>query len=323
MSKKTLDCVLYDADMEKMKTTNYVKICNDKDGCRQLLEWLKSLGVAKKDVIVCMEYTGEYSFQFAEILDEKKVDFTLINALKVKNAFAGSRGKNDKVDAIRIAQYAYLYREQIKPAELRNKSIIKLRELMNDRKLVVNSMAKYKTIMTNTKGSQGSLRYKRAKKFVEFNNRMKKEIEKEIKQLISSDESLKKSYELICSIPGVSMVNAVNIIIFTGNFTLFEDGRKFASYCGVAPFEYSSGTSISRGTHVSKMANKMLKADLSMAAKAAICHDPDLKTYYERKRSDGKSFGCVLNAVKCKIIYRVFAVIHRGTPYVDTRGYLA
>lgn len=323
VSKKTLDCVLYDANVEKMKTTNYLKINNDKSGCEQLVNWIKQLGIAKKDVIVCMEYTGDYSFRFAEFLDWKKVDFTMIQALKIKRAFAGSRGKNDKVDAIRIAQYAYTYREQLKPADLRDKSIVKLRDLMNDRKLAVNEMAKYKTVMANTKDRQGSSRYKRAKKCLEFGMKMKREIEKEIRELINSDDSLKKNYELMCSIPGVSLVNAVNLIIFTGNFTLFKDGRKFATYCGVAPFEYTSGTSVNWGTHVSKMANKMLKADLSMAAKAAINHDSDLKTYYERKRSVGKSFGCVLNAVKCKIIYRVFAVIHRGTPYVNTMGYLS
>ena len=78
-------------------------------------------------------------------------------------------------------------------------------------------------------------------------------IEKEIKELINKDEKMKKNYELLTSIPGISLVNAVNLIVFTGNFGFFEDSRKFASYCGVAPFEYSSGTSVNRGTHVCNM----------------------------------------------------------------------
>lgn len=148
-------------------------------------------------------------------------------------------------------------------------------------------------------------------------------IEKEIKGVISGEENMKKNYDLVTSIPGISFVNAVNLIVFSGNFVLFDNGRKFASYSGVAPFEYSSGTSVNRGTHVSKMANRMLKADLSQAAKAAINFDPWLKEYYERKRKEGKSFGCVLNAVKFKLIVRVFAVVKRGTPYVNIMKYSA
>ena len=69
------------------------------------------------------------------------------------------------------------------------------------------------------------------------------------------------------------------------------------------------------------MANKTLKADISQAAKTAIVFDPCLKSYYERKREEGKSYGCVLNAVKFKLIERAFAVVKRGTPYVDTMRY--
>jgi hypothetical protein len=71
------------------------------------------------------------------------------------------------------------------------------------------------------------------------------------------------------------------------------------------------------------MGNKMLKADLSMAAKAAARCDAEIAAYFARKRSEGKSFGCVLNAVKFKLIGRIFAVIKRGTPYVNTQKFAA
>ena len=71
------------------------------------------------------------------------------------------------------------------------------------------------------------------------------------------------------------------------------------------------------------MANKVLKADLSQAAKAAISFDPSLRDYYERKRAEGKSYGCVLNAVKFKLITRAFAVIKREAPYVNFMRYTA
>ena len=322
VSKKTLDLVLYNADKEKMRAS-YIKITNDKKGVDELIKWMKEHRIVKSKAIVCMEYTGKYSFCFAELLETKKIDFVLVPALKIKGSFAGARGKNDKIDAERIAAYAFRYRDELAPSSLKDDRIVRLRDLMNDRKLAVKHAAAYKTIMTEYKERKSSPRYKRAERMVSEYKKQISAIEKEIKGVISGEESMKKNYDLVTSIPGISFVNAVNLMVFSGNFVLFDNGRKFASYSGVAPFEYSSGTSVNRGTHVPKMANRMLKADLSQAAKAAINFDPWLKEYYERKRKEGKSFGCVLNAVKFKLIVRVFAVVKRGTPYVNIMKYSA
>lgn len=322
VSKKTIDCVLYDADMEKMRSS-YIKISNDKDGLDCLMQWMKEHKIVRKGALVCMEFTGKYSYDFAQLLDKKGVDFAMIPAMKIKGLYMGARGKSDKVDAIRIATYAYRFREEIAPTNLKDDNIMRLKDLMNDRKLAVKHAAAYKAVMTEYKNKKSSSRYRRASAMVNEYKRQISSIEKEIKELIGKDVELKRNYELVTSIPGISLVNAVNLIVFTGNFKLFGDSRKFAAYCGVAPFEYTSGTSVNKGTHVSGMSNKTLKSDLSQAAKAAINFDPWMKEYFKRKRLDGKSFGCVLNAVKFKLICRVFAVVKRGTPYVNTMGYCA
>jgi len=314
VSKETLDCVLYDDNSLKMKES-HIKITNDREGRDGLVKWMKGLWVTVKDAIVCMEYTGIYSYSFGELL-AKKIDFTMIPAMKIKGAFAGVRGKNDKVDAMRIASYANRYRDEIKPMDMKDDRIIKLRSLMNDRKLAVKCTAAYKNVMAEYKNRKSDYRYRDAKKIVDTFSRNIKSAENEIHKLIEGDTKLKHNYSLLVSIPGISLVNAVNLIVFTCNFSAFDDPRKFASYAGVAPFEYTTGTSVNRGTHVSKMANVMLKADLSMAAKAAAIHDSGLKKYFEKKKAEGKSYGCVINAVKFKLICRVFAVIRHDKPYV-------
>ena len=323
VSKKTLDCVLYNEEMSKMKSNNHLKTTNDKEGCEEILKWMKHLKVSKKATIVCMEYTGRYSYCFAENLALLGIKFCLIPAMKIKGACAGARGKSDKVDAIRIAQYAYRYRDELKPTELKDEQTVKLRDLMNDRKMLVRDIASRKNIIKEYKDCTEDGRCKRAKDGVEFLSKQLQEIEKEILELVNSDPELERNYNLLTSIPGISLVNAVNLIVFTDNFKSFNDAREFAAYCGIAPFEYTSGTSVNKGTHVSKMGNKMLKADLSMAAKAAARCDAEIAAYFARKRNEGKSFGCILNAVKFKLIGRVFAVIKRGSPYVNTQKFAA
>ena len=57
----------------------------------------------------------------------------------------------------------------------------------------------------------------------------------------------------------------------------------------------------------------------SMAARSAVVHDPGLKRYYQRKMKEkggGKdAHGVVLNAVKFKLILRMFAVVRSRQPY--------
>ena len=52
-----------------------------------------------------------------------------------------------------------------------------------------------------------------------------------------------------------------------------------------------------------------------------MSHDSELKEYWQRKKAEGKHAGCILNAIKFKIVLRMFAVVKRGKPYVNTKGY--
>jgi hypothetical protein len=59
-----------------------------------------------------------------------------------------------------------------------------------------------------------------------------------------------------------------------------------------------------------------LKADLTQGARSAAYWDAELRLYYQRKIKEGKSHGTVINAVKFKLIQRMFATVKRGTPFV-------
>jgi transposase len=47
-------------------------------------------------------------------------------------------------------------------------------------------------------------------------------------------------------------------------------------------------------------------------------YDPQLKEYYNKKKVEGKNSMLVLNNIRCKLISRIFAVINRQTPYINT-----
>lgn len=68
------------------------------------------------------------------------------------------------------------------------------------------------------------------------------------------------------------------------------------------------------------MANKKLKTNLHMASLTAVKLDYDLRLYYERKIAEGKNKLSILNAVKCKMLARVVAVVNKQTLYVKKTG---
>ncbi len=104
--------------------------------------------------------------------------------------------------------------------------------------------------------------------------------------------------------------------IHTNFFTRYDTPKQLAFYCGVVPFEYSSGTSIKKRSKVHHMANKSLKKHLHLGALAAMTYDPELKAYYIRKVEEGKSKMLVINNIRNKLIHRVCAVIKRQQPYI-------
>ena len=64
-----------------------------------------------------------------------------------------------------------------------------------------------------------------------------------------------------------------------------------------------------------------MKSLLNLAALAAKKSDTEIRAYYKRKVAEAKNKISVMNAIRCKIISRAFAVIKRETPFVNTQKF--
>ncbi|WP_166427903.1 transposase [Chryseobacterium lacus] len=127
-------------------------------------------------------------------------------------------------------------------------------------------------------------------------------LDEKIGQLIRSDEDLKHKQELLKSIPGIGEVGSVYFLLVTKGFTHFKNWRKFACYCGIALFEYSSGSSIRVRNRVNPVADKKMKSLLHLLSPTTIRHDEELKLYYNRTKEEGKHSlaSCFLFCIKLK-----------------------
>lgn len=134
-------------------------------------------------------------------------------------------------------------------------------------------------------------------------------------KLIENDQHLKELFTLMTSIPGVGSATATEVILATNEFKAITDPKKLACHAGVAPFEHRSGTSVRGKTRVSQHARKRLKSLFHLAAISSIRTKGELRDYYQRKVNEGKNKMLVLNAVRNKIIHRIYAVVRRGEKY--------
>lgn len=198
---------------------------------------------------------------------------------------------------------------------------------MTHRELLVTQAAAHKASLTELAHQLGADMDEAIKQSAEYVvavlEGQVKTIEKEISGLIAAHHELAHNYLLLCSVKGIGFVTAVYALLYTENFKRFDDARKFNSYCGIAPFAYGSGTSIHGRTKVSHLANKKMKSLMHQAAITAAIHDPELKAYFQRKKAEGKHKMSIYNAIRAKLVGRMFAVIKRQTPYTNEYAYAA
>lgn len=284
----------------------------------------KTSSIKTNQWMVCFENTGVYSKPLLKFLIEKCIPCKEESALKISRSLGLRRGKDDKVDSLDICQYAYEKRDSLKPSKLPSALILRLRKTLARRDFLVRQRQSLKVSLKEQKGFIDEEIFNELSVgndiLIEAYNKQIKALDSSIQTLIDSDSKIAFNDELARSVIGIGHITSAYMIAVTENYTTFEDPRKFACYCGVAPFPNRSGTR--KGTtRVSHIANKKMKSLFSNCTMSAINFDPEIAKYYKRKKEEGKKAGLVMNAVKNKLIHRVFSVIKRQTPYVKLMSY--
>jgi transposase len=319
VSKKTIDAYCYQTEVHKA-------FVNDFTGYKSLLKWVFKVTKDSR-VFYCFENTGYYSLKLALYLSSQSIVYVEESPLTIKRSSGIVKEKTDKLDAKLIARYAWLYREELEPSTVKSTSHLELGRLLALRDQLVRNNAglkgtlkELKVLLSSPSTDAGCLSLKRS---IDYLDKQVKGIEQRIKAIITEDHSMHKNYELLTSLKGVGLVVACQLIYHTGNFTRFDSWRAFSSYCGTAPFEHRSGTSIYKRKQCHYLGDRKMKSLLSMASVSAIQHDSELRLYYKRKLAEGKDKMLAINNVRNKLIARAFAVVKRGTPYVVINQYAA
>jgi transposase len=125
------------------------------------------------------------------------------------------------------------------------------------------------------------------------------------------------SGELLASMPGIGPRTGARILAEVGDGSAFASGSQLAAYAGLAPVTRQSGTSLNAETR-SRRGNHRLKNAMFPAAFASL-RDPASKTFYDRKRAEGKRHNAALICLARRRCDVILAMLRTGCPYQPAR----
>jgi transposase len=268
-----------------------LRVANDAAGHRKLLRW-----IGGEVACVAFEATGAYHAAFEKALHRADVPCSKLNPARVRR-FAeaiGTGAKTDRLDARLIARLGAM----IEPRPQAPTPVI-LAEL-HALQLARTALLRERTAATNRAGrlTLALLKRQHATRLRQI-ERALAELDAAIAARVASDPGLARKAEILCSIPGVSMVTAAAILAEMPELGTLEAATA-ASLTGLAPFTRGSGKWKGRARIGGGRGD--LRRALYLPALSAARFNPDLKAVYDRLRARGKPAKLALVAVMRKLV---------------------
>ena len=123
---------------------------------KALRKGMKDHGISLDDVIVCAEYTGRYIYPLVCSCDELGLFLWMEDPTRIKNSFGIARGKDDKIDARRIAEYADRFSDKAVSYGMPDKTLASIKSKLADRDMLLADRKRYETQLHDQKGFMDS-----------------------------------------------------------------------------------------------------------------------------------------------------------------------
>ena len=292
-------------DVARSDSPKILHLPNSPQGFQTLLEALASVKIAR----IVLEATGGLEQPLLDALLEARLPVARVNPANVRH-FAkahGIRAKTDALDAAVLVEFARLVDSRI--AEKRTPNHTELDALVTCRRQLKES----KTQQTNRLGATAS---KNARKVLRcVITTLEKQIlnlDKQIADIIDSDQDFKHRDSLLRSVPGVAEGTSAALLA-----ELSELGaagrREVSALVGVAPFNHDSGNF--QGKRAIRGGRATLRCTLYMATLAAIRFNPLIKVFADRLRLKAKPPKVIIVACMRKLLSLLNAMIRDNIPW--------
>jgi len=290
-----------------------VQFENSKAGIKKFADHLNKQGCSIKDVIIGVESTGIYHLPLSYHMTLSGFTVKVINPLVTSKATKATirKVKNDRKDSEIIR---HCTANGAGNRFIDTKETLELKTLVRQR----DSLAFIRATL-NTKQRNVEYKHKHLGIAIEpIYQKIANKIEREIEQSELRLKTYRRAEQrLLESIPGVGPITAVSFISEINDINRFGNAQKLVAYIGLDSRVYQSGTSVNGKGYISKRGNKILRTRLFNAASVAVLRPNMFKTFFDRKRAEGKPYRVALVAVMNKMTHVIYAVWKRGIPFED------
>ena len=145
-----------------------------------------------------------------------------------------------------------------------------------------------------------------------FLDRLVKQQTDQIKKL-SEEKRYKEKVEILCTIPGVGILAAMELLVELQDVSRFQRADQIAAYVGLTPSQYSSADKVRMG-RITCIGKNSLRATLVQASWHLIRKDGAMNEKYEKIkiRSGGKR---AIVAIARTLLIRMRRLLLDGVPY--------
>jgi len=284
---------------------------NNKTGFKKLLNWIKKRKA--RQCPACMEATGRYGEELAELLHEKGHPVSVVNPALIKR-YAESRmrrNKTDQEDAKLIAHFCATQNPDLwspPPPHLRE-----LQEMTRR----LDALKQQKTAEVNRckSGLRSEVVIADVEASIDFLQQQIDRLTKAIEDHINQHPDLKEKYDLLESIPAIGPVSASTFLSEVPDISRFDSAAQLAAYAGLSPSLNHSGKQTYSNGKMSKIGNKRLRTLFYMPQKTARRFNPIIRQLVARLEAKGKSNSVIRGAVMRKLLHIMYGVLKTGKPF--------
>jgi transposase len=293
------------------------KYSNSTAGVNKLLGWIA--GRFKGRALFCMEDTGSYSETVAKALGDAGLAVWVEHPQRIKASFGTDLGKDDDLDAKRIAEYAWRYRDHFRQYEAPSAEAEEIRALLSVRQLLIREKVAHVNELKDMRcrATPPTMAIKHIESMIQELELREAEIRGEIEALLPKSGETGQACASVRSIPGVGLLMTASLAVYTNGFRNIPDGRRLAAYMGVCPRTYVSGTSVKRKPRSVGYGPNTLRVLFFMACCVIKRRPGFLRNYALRKEAEGKPKMLVLNSMRNKLAHLICALIRTKTQYID------
>lgn len=280
-------------DIYRPDTNEVFQIENAEAAISTLCQHLEKV---KRHVMVVMEGTGGYERLLVTHLASHHLDAAVINPRRVRD-FAkgiGLDAKTDTIDAKVISRYA----EVVLPKPMATKSDHELKHsaLVARRKQLLELVNQENNRLKQCWDEDAK---QSINDVLEMLKKQVKSIDSQLAKMLMADQENQRTIEILHSVKGVGPVMISTLIAELPELGKLNRGE-IAKLVGVAPINRDSGTK--SGKRFIGGGRGQVRRVLYMATVVAIRHNPAIKAFYARLKSQGKQSKVAIVACMRKLV---------------------